>query len=173
MRSTNLRTALCLATAALVACYQSSRESAALLGIPSSGGMRADGWDNIPIIRMTNINLLPGAWTLDDLLADTEDGLYLATNRSWSIDDRRVNFQFGTEVAYEIKNGKLGRLLKNPTYAGITHEFWGSCDAICNADYWQLWGTPNCGKGEPGQTAHVGHGCAPARFRNVRVGVMR
>lgn len=153
--------------------YQSSRESAALLGIPSSGGMRADGWQNIPIIRMTNINLLPGTWTFDDLVADTDDGLYLATNRSWSIDDRRVNFQFGTEVAYEIKGGKMGRLLKNPTYAGITYEFWGNCDAICNADHWQMWGTPNCGKGEPGQTAHVGHGCAPARFRNVRVGMMR
>ncbi len=153
--------------------YQSSRETAATLGIPSSGGMRADGWENIPIIRMTNINLLPGTWTFDDLVADTDEGLYLATNRSWSIDDRRVNFQFGTEVAYEIKGGKLGRLLKNPTYAGITYEFWGNCDAICNADHWRMWGTPNCGKGEPGQVAHVGHGCAPARFRNVRVGVMR
>jgi len=153
--------------------YQSSRETAAELGITSSGGMRADGWGNIPIVRMTNINLLPGTWTFDDLVADTDDGLYLATNRSWSIDDRRVNFQFGTEVAYEIKNGKLGRLLKNPTYTGITHEFWGSCDAICNTAHWQLWGTPNCGKGEPGQSAHVGHGCAPARFRNVRVGVMK
>jgi len=153
--------------------YQSSRETAAILGETSSGGMRADGWSNLPIIRMTNINLEPGTWKLDDLIADTEDGLYLATNRSWSIDDRRLNFQFGTEVAYEIKKGRLGRLYKNATYTGITPEFWGSCDAICNADHWQLWGTPNCGKGEPGQTAHVGHGCAPARFRNVRVGVMR
>jgi len=153
--------------------YQSSRETAAELGIASSGGMRADGWGSLPIIRMTNINLLPGTWTLDDLIADTDEGLYLATNRSWSIDDRRVNFQFGTEVAYEIKNGQLGRLLKNPTYTGITHEFWGNCDAICNSDHWQLWGTPNCGKGEPGQTAHVGHGTAPSRFRNVQVGVMK
>lgn len=153
--------------------YQSSRETAAVLDQASSGGMRADGWSNLPLIRMTNINLEPGEWTLDDLIADTDEGLYLATNRSWSIDDRRVNFQFGTEVAYEIRNGKLGRLLKNPTYTGITPQFWGNCDAICNADHWRIWGTPNCGKGEPPQTAHVGHGCAPARFRNVQVGVMK
>ncbi len=153
--------------------YQSSRETAVVLGGRSSGGMRADGWGNLPLIRMTNINLEPGEWTLEDLIADTEEGFYLATNRSWSIDDRRVNFQFGTEVAYEIRGGKLGRLYKNPTYTGITPEFWGSCDAICNADHWRVWGTPNCGKGEPPQTAHVGHGCAPARFRNVQIGVMR
>ncbi len=153
--------------------YQSSRETAAVLGQTSSGSMRADGWGNIPLIRMTNINLEPGEWELEDLIADTEEGFYLATNRSWSIDDRRLNFQFGTEVAYEIKNGKLGRLYKNATYTGITPEFWGNCDAICNARHWKLWGTPNCGKGEPGQVAHVGHGCAPARFRNVQVGVMR
>jgi TldD protein len=153
--------------------YQSSRETAALLGLNSSGGMRADGWGNLPIIRMTNINLEPGEWELADLLADTEGGLYLATNRSWSIDDRRLNFQFGTEVAYEIRHGKLGQLYKNPTYTGITPAFWGNCDAICSSRHWRLWGTPNCGKGEPGQTAHVGHGCAPARFRNVQVGVMR
>ena len=149
------------------------RESAARLGVPSAGAARADGWHNIPLVRMTNINLLPGEWALDDLLADTDGGLYLATNRSWSIDDMRVNFQFGTEVAYEIRGGKLGRLYKNPSYTGITPEFWGSCDAVCNKKHWRLFGTPNCGKGEPGQSAHVGHGVAPARFRNVRVGVVR
>lgn len=153
--------------------YLSSRETAAELGLTSGGAMRADGWANIPLIRMTNINLEPGEWELEDLIADTDEGLYLATNRSWSIDDRRLNFQFGTEVAYEIRNGQLGRLCKNATYTGITPMFWGNCDAICNARHWKMWGTPNCGKGEPGQTAHVGHGCAPARFRNVQVGVMR
>lgn len=153
--------------------YQSSRETAAALGQTSSGGMRADGWANLPIIRMTNINLEPGEWELEDLIADTDEGLYLATNRSWSIDDRRLNFQFGTEVAYEIRNGKLGQLYKNATYTGITPEFWSRCDAICNARHFRMWGTPNCGKGEPPQTAHVGHGCAPARFRQVQVGVMR
>jgi TldD protein len=153
--------------------YLSSRETAPVLGQTSGGTMRADGWSNLPLIRMTNINLEPGEWDLQDLIADTDDGLYMATNRSWSIDDRRVNFQFGTEVAYEIRNGQLGQLYKNATYTGITPEFWGKCDAICNAGHWKMWGTPNCGKGEPGQSAHVGHGCAPARFRDVQVGVMR
>ena len=97
----------------------------------------------------------------------------METNRSWSIDDRRLNFQFGTEVAYEIKGGKRGGLLKNATYTGITPQFWGSCDAICNRDHWVAWGTPNCGKGQPSQTMHTGHGAAPARFRNVQVGVAR
>lgn len=136
----------------------------------SNGTMRADGWENFPLIRMTNINLEPGEWDLDALIADTKDGLLLETNKSWSIDDRRINFQFSTEVARQIKNGKLGVLYKNPIYTGITWEFWRSCDAVCNKKWWQLWGTPNCGKGEPMQTMYVGHGVAPARFRNVTVG---
>jgi len=153
--------------------FLSSRETAAHLGITSGGAMRAESWSAIPLIRMTNVNLLPGTRELEELIADTEGGLYLETNKSWSIDDKRLNFQFGTEVAFDIKNGKPGQLYKNPTYTGITPVFWGSCDAICNEKYWNLWGTPNCGKGEPMQVAHVGHGCAPARFRNVEVGVMK
>jgi len=153
--------------------YLTDREHAARIGQESGGAARADGWNRIPIIRMTNINLEPGTWTFEDLIADTDDGIYMELNKSWSIDDKRLNFQFGTEIAYEIKNGKMGDLLKNATYTGITPEFWGSCDAICNQDYWHVWGTPNCGKGQPGQVAHVGHGTAPARFRNVRVGVMK
>lgn len=151
--------------------YLSSRETAAKLGLASSGAMRADGWNRIPIIRMTNVNLEPGVWRFDDLVADTDAGVYMETNKSWSIDDKRLNFQFGTEIAYEIKNGKLGQMYKNATYTGITPQFWGACDAICNSQHWNLWGTTNCGKGQPGQSAHVGHGTAPARFRNVRVGV--
>jgi TldD protein len=150
-----------------------SRETAEFLGKETNGTMRADGWNRIPLIRMTNINLEPGEWTLDQLIEDTEEGLFLTTNRSWSIDDKRINFQFGTEIGWEIKNGKLGDMVKNPTYTGITPKFWASCDAIANRDYWQMWGTPNCGKGEPGQVAHVGHGAAPARFTNVQVGVMK
>ena len=149
-----------------------SRETAHLLGQESNGTMRADGWNRIPLIRMTNINLEPGEWTLEGMIADTEEGLFLSTNRSWSIDDKRLNFQFGTEIGWEIKKGKLGDMVKNPTYTGITPQFWNSCDAIANREHWQMWGTPNCGKGEPGQVAHVGHGTAPARFRNVRVGVL-
>ena len=153
--------------------YLTSRETASLLGQTSNGTMRADGWNRIPLIRMTNINLEPGTWTLDDLIADTDDGIYMQTNKSWSIDDKRLNFQFGTEIAWEIVRGKLGAMLKNATYTGITPQFWGKCDAICNRDSWTVWGTPNCGKGQPSQTAHVGHGTAPARFRDVQVGLMK
>jgi TldD protein len=152
--------------------YLSSRETAPRVGRRSGGAMRADGWNRIPLIRMTNVNLLPvPGMSLDEIVADTDDGLYLASNRSWSIDDRRLNFQFATEVAYEIKGGKKGRLFKNPTYTGITYEFWRSCDAVGDKSSYVMLGTPNCGKGEPGQTAHVGHAVPGARFRNVQVGV--
>ncbi len=153
--------------------YLSSRETAGNIGEHRSNGtMRAEGWNRIPLIRMTNVSILPGKkpLTLDQLIADTSDGVYMETNRSWSIDDKRYNFQFGCEIGYEIKNGKLGRMLKNPSYSGITTEFWNSMDAICSRDQWHLWGTPNCGKGQPMQTMGTGHGAAPARFRNVAVG---
>ncbi len=139
----------------------------------SGAAMRADSWAHLPLIRMTNVSLEPGDWSFEDLIADTDDGIYMQTNRSWSIDDKRLNFQFGTELAREIKNGKLGDLIKNATYTGITPQFWGSCDAIVNRDGWVVWGTPNCGKGQPEQVAHTGHGASASRFRNVRVGVMQ
>lgn len=150
--------------------YLMSRETAPLLGLDSNGCMRASSWNRIPLIRMTNVSLEAGEWEFDDVIADTDDGIYMDTNHSWSIDDRRLNFQFGTEIGYEIKKGKMTRLLKNCTYTGITPEFWNSCDAICNEKHWVMWGTPDCGKGQPRQMAHTGHGASPARFRNVRVG---
>ncbi len=154
--------------------YLSSRETAPQVGRSSGGAMRADGWNRIPLIRMTNINLLPKPGrSLAEIVADTDDGLYLATNRSWSIDDRRLNFQFATEMCWEIKGGKLGQLYRNATYTGITPEFWGSCDAVGDERSYVMLGTPNCGKGEPTQTGRVGHGCSGARFRNVQVGVMQ
>lgn len=153
--------------------YLSSRETAARIGRKSSGAMRADGWNRIPLIRMTNINLEPGDWSLDEMIQDTQEGLLLSATRSWSIDDKRLNFQFGTEAAWEIRNGRLGRLLKNPTYTGITYQFWRACDAVARREEWRVWGIPNCGKGEPCQVAHVGHGASAARFRGVRIGVMR
>jgi len=154
--------------------YLMSRETAAALGLRSNGTMRADGWQRVPIIRMTNVSVMPGsAGTLDDLIADTDEGILMDTNRSWSIDDKRFNFQFGTEIGWEIKKGKRGDMVRNPTYTGITPEFWGGCDAICSESEWVMWGTPNCGKGQPGQGAHTGHGAAPARFRDVRVGVIK
>jgi TldD protein len=153
--------------------YLMSRETAATLGTASNGTMRADGWSRLPLIRMTNVSVMPGtAGTLEDLIADTDEGIYMDTNRSWSIDDRRLNIQFGTQVGWEIKNGKRQTMLRNPTYTGITPEFWGSCDAVCSESEWVMWGTPNCGKGQPGQIGHTGHGAAPARFTNVRVGVV-
>jgi TldD protein len=150
-----------------------SRETAGAIGRTSNGCMRADGWNRIPLIRMTTVSLEPGTWSFDDLIADTEGGLYIETNNSWSIDDKRLNFQFACEVGWEIENGVLGRMVKMPNYTGITPEFWSSCDAVCSRDHWQVWGLNNCGKGEPMQTAHVAHGAAPARFRNVQVGVGR
>ncbi len=151
--------------------YLSDRETASLIGQQRSGGTsRTESWNRLPMIRMTNISLLPGTWKPDDLIADTDDGVWMETNRSWSIDDKRYNFQFSTEIAWEIKGGKRGRMLKNPSYSGITTEFWNSCDAICSRDYWTLWGTPNCGKGQPMQTMGTGHGAAPSRFRNVKLG---
>jgi TldD protein len=153
--------------------FLTSRETAAALGASSGGSMRADGWASMPLIRMTNVNLAPGQGTLDELVADTADGLLLSVNKSWSIDDRRVNFQFGVEAAWEIKGGHLGRLYRNPTYDGRTTQFWGSMDAVCGPEAWVVWGVPNCGKGQPFQNARVAHGVAPARFRGVHVGVGR
>jgi TldD protein len=153
--------------------YLTSRETAALLGLKNSAAMRADGWGRMPIIRMTNISIRPGTVPLADLIADTEHGLFLSTNKSWSIDDKRLNFQFGTEIAYEIEHGKLGAPVKNATYTGMTPQFWNSCDAVADENSWILWGLTNCGKGQPSQVMHVGHGASPARFRKVQVGVKK
>jgi TldD protein len=153
--------------------YLSSRETAHTIGAQRSGGtLRAEGWNRLPMIRMTNVSILPGETplTLEQLIASTDDGIYMETNKSWSIDDKRYNFQFGCEIAWEIKHGKRVRMLKNPSYSGITTEFWNSMDAICSRDQWTLWGTPNCGKGQPQQVVGTGHGASPARFRNIRVG---
>ncbi len=152
--------------------YLASRETASVLGLQRSNGtMRADSWRNFPLIRMTNISLEPGEGSLEDLVAGVKRGVYVETNRSWSIDDQRLNFQFGMELAREIRDGKLGGLLRNPIYSGVTPHFWAACDGIAGPEAWQVWGIPNCGKGEPLQVAHVGHGSSPARFRNVQVGV--
>ncbi|MDQ2941156.1 MAG: TldD/PmbA family protein [Chloroflexota bacterium] len=154
--------------------YLTSRETAPTIGRQSMGSARAWSWNLIPLIRMTNINLRPGeAGSLEDLIADTSDGIFMTTNKSWSIDDRRLNFQFGDQVGWLIRGGKLTQMVRNPTYTGITPQFWGSCDAICGEADYTIWGIPNCGKGEPGQVGHVGHGAAPARFRDVKVGVGR
>jgi len=153
--------------------YLTSREDAFKLGLKSNGAARAENWNRIPLVRMTNINLLPGNLELDKLIGDIKEGLYLDDNKSWSIDDKRINFQFGTEIAREIKNGKLGKIYKNAVYQGITPEFWKSCDGISSEKYWHIWGVPNCGKGQPEQAMHVAHGTSPARFRKVKVGASK
>ncbi|MBV8818365.1 MAG: TldD/PmbA family protein, partial [Acidobacteriaceae bacterium] len=120
--------------------YMTSRETAAAIGQDRSNGtMRANGWGRLPMIRMTNVSVLPGQQTLEEVF-DVDHGIYMETNKSWSIDDKRYNFQFGCEVAWEIRRGKRVRMLKNPTYSGITTEFWNACDAIANREHWVLWG---------------------------------
>lgn len=154
--------------------YLSSRESAARLGLrASSGAMRADGWDVPPLVRMTNVNLEPGEATLGDLLRDVKRGYLLSTNKSWSIDDQRLNFQFTTEIGWEIVNGKLGAVVNNPLYTGITPQFWQRCTGVSDRKTWRLWGVPNCAKGEPVQLMHVGHGAPYARFDGVTVAPAR
>ncbi len=151
--------------------YLTSRELAHRVGDSRSRGcVRSDGWFHIPMIRMVNLSLMPGEGTLGELLDDSDHAILMETNRSWSIDQLRYNFQFKTEIGWEIRNGKKVRMLKNPTYQGITTQFWNSCDFICGPGDWKPWGVVNCGKGQPGQVAEITHGTAPARFRKVRVG---
>lgn len=149
----------------------SGRDSAQIAGLPPGGMVRADGHARLPMVRMTNVGLLPGDSSLDEMIAATERGVLMSTNRSWSIDDRRLNFQFGCEIGWLIENGKLGRMIKNPTYTGITPRFWAQLDMLAGESEWVHWGTPNCGKGQPMQVAHTGHSASPGRFAEVRVGV--
>jgi TldD protein len=150
--------------------YMTSRETAAAVGETRSNGcMRADGWARLPLIRMTNVSLEPGRQSLDEVFG-AGPAIYMETNRSWSIDDKRYNFQFGCEIGWEIRDGRRVRMLKNPSYSGITTEFWNSCVAIAGPEHWTLWGVPNCGKGQPEQVMGTGHGASPARFRKIRIG---
>jgi TldD protein len=150
--------------------YMTSRETAAAVGEGRSNGcMRADGWARLPLIRMTNVSLKPGRQSLGEVFG-ADHAIYMETNRSWSIDDKRYNFQFGCEIAWEMRGGKRGRMLKNPSYSGISTEFWNACAAIAGPEHWTLWGVPNCGKGQPEQIMGTGHGASPARFHNIKVG---
>ena len=153
--------------------YLNSRETSKKLRLEPMGAMRAESWNRAPIIRMTSINLEPGDKAFEELVSGIDNGVLMATNKSWSIDQKRLNFQFGTEIGWEIRNGKLQDMVKNPTYSGITYEFWRNCDGIGNKDYYHIWGLPNCGKGEPMQVMQVSHGASYGRFRNVQVGVLR
>jgi TldD protein len=151
--------------------FEMSRDTARTLGLKTNACVRAQSWRDVPMIRMCNLNLLPGDHPFESLFDDVKRGVYMESNRSWSIDDHRLNFQFGCQIGWEIRNGRRGRMLKNPTYAGVTPKFWNSCDAIADRNSWVAWGTPSCGKGEPLQVGRTTQAAAPARFRNVDVGV--
>jgi len=151
--------------------FEMSRDTARTIGRETNACVRAESWHHVPMIRMCNLNLLPGDVPFENLFDDVKRGIYMESNRSWSIDDHRLNFQFGCQIGWEILNGKRTRMLKNPTYAGVTPNFWNSCDAIADERSWVAWGTPNCGKGEPMQTGRTAQAASPARFRNVEVGV--
>ncbi|OQY39313.1 MAG: hypothetical protein B6226_02105, partial [Candidatus Cloacimonetes bacterium 4572_65] len=147
---------------------QTSREIAPFLGVEASSNMLASYADDFPLIRMTNLCLAPGnGGTLDELIKNTERGYYIDFTKTWSIDDNRNNFQFTTEIGYKIVDGEIVGIVKEPTYFGITPEFWAACDAVCSESEWKYHGTSYCGKGEPGQAMHLSHGVAPARFRNI------
>jgi TldD protein len=151
--------------------YLTSRESAAALGERSSGAARADGWARIPLVRMSNVSIEPGETPYEEIVASTRSGLLVDMNRSLSIDETRRAFRFGSEIGWEIRDGKVGRMLRNCTFSGRSIEFWRSCDAVADRASFRVYGLPSCNKGEPLQVAHIGHGTVPARFRNVQVGV--
>jgi TldD protein len=132
--------------------------------------MRAEGWQNLPLVRMCNTILEPGDKTFDQLIGEVDDGVYMATPTSWSIDDLRKNFKFGCQIGWEIKGGKLAGVVKDPTFSGCTTQFWNNCEAIGDASQYELRGTPNCGKGQPGQNARTAEGASPARFADIQVG---
>lgn len=156
--------------------YSTSREVAGEIGLErSTGGCRADHWGSIPIVRIPNLSLMPGKepLTLEELISDTRDGIYIEGMGSFSIDQMRCNFQFGGDAFWEIKNGRIVGMLKNVTYQSITTDFWNSCDAICDERFWVPNGVLNCGKGDPMQVSQMTHGAAPARFRRIQVGAAR
>ncbi len=150
--------------------FLSSRDAAARLGRPTTAAARSDGWAYLPLCFATNVFLQPGEGSLEDLLERMGDGYYIDDNRSWSIDSRRWNFQFGTEAAWEVRAGKRTRLVRDFSYGGITPQFWGSVEAVAGSGEFRTFGMP-CGKGEPKQWGFLSHGAAPTLVRDVRIGV--
>jgi predicted Zn-dependent protease len=144
-------------------------ESQIRSGIDGVSNLRASSWNRIPIDRMANINLEPGVSTKEEIIGSIERGVYMESNRSWSIDDYRNKFQFGCEYAKLIENGELTKVVKNPNYRGITNPFWRSLSMTGNEDTYEVFGTPNCGKGEPNQVERVGHASPLCKFDKVQV----
>jgi predicted Zn-dependent protease len=146
-----------------------SLESQARSGVPGVANQRASSWNRAPIDRMANINVEPGDKSFDQIISGIERGVYMESNKSWSIDDYRNKFQFGCEYARLIENGKLGRVLRNPNYRGVTSDFWGKLVAVGDASTLGVFGTPYCGKGEPNQSIRVGHASPVCAFAGVEV----
>ena len=150
--------------------YMTTRETAHYIDQKRSRGCnRSQGYNDMPITRICNLSLMPGDISFDDMIASTDDGILMDINKTWSIDQKRLNFEFGCEVGWEIKNGKKTRLLKNPRYHGITYDFWNKLDKSCSHEHWDLWGVMNCGKGQPIQVARMSHGSSPTRFNNIDI----
>lgn len=165
-----------LIRAGILVDYQTDRETCRAIGASRShGSCRADSWASVPIIRQSNFGLAPGSVSLtpDELVADTERGILIDGMGSFSIDQKRQNFQFGGDCFWEIRNGRIAGMLKDVTYQALTTRFWGALDAVCDKRFWQSVGVMNCGKGDPGQTARMSHSSAPCRFRGIRVGGAR
>ena len=159
-----------IVAAGVLSGFLTSRETAAKIGSGSGGSMRADNWNRMPLVRMTNLHLEPGEGSLEGLIGGVDEGLYLETNKSWSIDDKRLNFQFGTQVAWEIKDGKLGRMLRDATYTGQTPVFWGSLDAVAGPEEWGSTASRTAARGSPASTRTSRTAPRPpasARFRSA------
>jgi len=145
------------------------QESQIRSGLDGVANFRSSGWNRAPIDRMANINLEPGDSTFDELICRVESGVYMESNKSWSIDDYRNKFQFGCEYGRLIENGKLTKVVKNSNYRGISTPFWNSLIGVGNEDTFGIYGTPNCGKGEPNQVIRVGHASPACLFENIEV----
>ena len=146
-----------------------SLESQSRANLPGVACARASSWNRPPIDRMANLNLEPGNATFEEIISGIDHGIYMESNRSWSIDDQRYKFQFGCEYARLIENGKLTKTLRNPNYRATTPEFWHSLIQVGDNSNWQIYGAPNCGKGEPNQMIFVGHGSPVCAFANIEV----
>ena len=145
------------------------KESQLRSGLEGVANFRSSGWNRAPIDRMANINLEPGDSSFDELISSVEQGVYIESNKSWSIDDYRNKFQFGCEYGRLIENGKLTKVIKNPNYRGISIPFWNSLKGVGNHETFGIYGTPNCGKGEPNQVIRVGHASPVCLFENIQV----
>ena len=145
------------------------KESQIRSNVPGVANFRSSDWNRAPIDRMANLNVEPGSSSFDDIISSVERGVFMQTNRSWSIDDYRNKFQFGCEYAKLIENGKLTKTLKNPNYRAISTPFWNSLSMVGNDDTFDVYGTPYCGKGEPNQSIRVGHASPVCKFNDIEI----